>query len=83
MRFRSLPEGVFREAEHAGWDGHMLQIKLSDGQPGPDSGTLVEVESDSRLYLGEVRQSKDLLCRILIEHSLERARLASVKDSWR
>jgi hypothetical protein len=83
MRLRSLPDGDFLEAQEAGWEGNMLQLILPDGQPGLVPGVLAEIESASKLYLGEVRQCSGSAMKILIEHSLDRARLASMQDTWR
>jgi hypothetical protein len=83
MKLRSLPEGDFKEAREAGWEGNMLHLTLPDGQPGLAPGVLAEIESDSKLYLGEVRQCDGSAMKILVEHSLDRARLASVQDTWR
>jgi hypothetical protein len=83
MRFRSLPEGSFQQVKDTGWDGNILQLTLPEGQPAPVPGGLVEIESESKLYLGEVRQCTGNAVRILIEHSLDRAQLAAMKDTWR
>jgi len=83
MKFRSLPDGDFREAKEAGWDGNMLDLTLPDGQQGLSPGVLAEIESESHIYLGEVRQCSGMGMKIRIEHSLDRARLASMQDSWR
>ena len=83
MRFRSLPDGVFQQAREAGWEGNMLHLTLSDGQPGLTSGVLVEIEGEAKVYLGEVRQSGKAAMKVLIEHSLDRIRLASIQETWR
>jgi hypothetical protein len=83
MKLRSLPDGNFQEAEAAGWQGNMLHLTLPEGQPGLSPGVLAEIESDSKLYLGEVRQCSGTAMKILVEHSLDRARLASMDEIWR
>jgi hypothetical protein len=83
VRLRSLPDGAFLEAKEAGWEGAMLHLTLPDGQPGPSSGLLVEIENESKLYLGEVRQCNGPAVTVHIEHALDRARLASMPDTWR
>jgi hypothetical protein len=83
MRLRSLPDGAFQEAKEAGWEGNVLRLTLLDGQPGFSSGNLVEIESESKLYLGEVRQCSGSIMKIVIDHSLDRARLATMQDIWR
>jgi hypothetical protein len=83
VKLRSLPEGNFQEAREAGWEGNMLHLTLPDGQPGFAPGVLAEIESESKLYLGEVRQCDGSAMKILVEHSLDRARLASLQETWR
>ena len=83
MKLRSLPDGGFQEAKEAGWQGNMLHLTLPDGQAGLTPGVLAEIESDSKLYLGEVRQCEGSVMKILVEHSLDRARLTYMQDIWR
>ncbi len=83
LRLRSLPEGDFQEAKEANWEGNMLHLTLPAGEPGLSPGVLAEIESGTKLYLGEVRHCNGSALAILIEHSLDRARLVSMKDTWR
>ena len=83
MRLRSLPDGSFQLVQEAGWEGNMLRLSLSDLQQGLTPGVLVEIESDAKLYLGEVRQNSGSDMTVMVEHSLDRARLASLQDIWR
>ena len=83
MKLRSLPNGDVQKAKEVGWEGNMLQVTLADGQPGLSPGALAEIESATKLYLGEVRQCTGSAIKILVEHSLDRARLASMQDTWR
>ena len=83
MRFRSLPDGVFQQGREAGWEGNILHLALPDEQPELSPGSLVEIESDAKVYLGEVRQCVGGAMKISIEHSLDRARLASIQETWR
>jgi hypothetical protein len=82
MKLRSLPDGNFQEAQEAGWEGNMLHLTLPDGQMGFSAGVLAEIESESTLYLGEVRQCSGSAMKIMVEHSLDRTRLASLKEFW-
>ncbi len=84
MRIRSLPNGGSYNAEEVGFDGNTLHLNLLN-QPAvavPPPGALVEVESESALYLGEVRQSQAPSVTVFIEHSLDRARLAAIQNIW-
>lgn len=82
MRLRCLPEGKFQEARETGWDGDLLYLTLPEGQPGLPAGSLAEIESESNLYLGQVRHCSGSEMRVQIEHSLNLARLASIQDTW-
>jgi hypothetical protein len=82
MKLRSLPDGNFQEAQETGWEGNMLHLTLPDGQTGFSAGVLAEIESESKVYLGEVRQCSGSAMKIMVEHSLDRARLASLQELW-
>jgi hypothetical protein len=83
MKVHQLPEGdLFQDAQEAGWDGNMLHLVLPDGLAGFSPGALVEIESESMLYLGEVRQRSGSAMDVLVEHSLDRARLSAMRDTW-
>jgi hypothetical protein len=83
MKLRSLPDGDFQDVKETGWEGNMLHLTLQEGQRGIVPGVLAEIESESKLYLGEVRQCDGSAMKILVEHSLDRARLASMQETWR
>jgi hypothetical protein len=82
MKLRSLPDGSFQDVEEAGWEGSFLHLTLLDGQPGVAPGVLAEIENESKVYLGEVQQCAGSAMKVLIEHSLDRARLASMQETW-
>jgi hypothetical protein len=83
MKLRSLPDGNFQEAKGTGWEENVLLLTLPDGGAELAPGVLVEIETESKLYLGEVRQGNGSAMKIMVEHSLDLARLASMQDSWR
>lgn len=83
IRFRSLPDGVFQQGSEAGWEGNTLHLALPAERLELSPGSLVEIESDAKVYLGEVRQCGGGAMKILIEHSLDRTRLASIQETWR
>ena|ERR1035438_6112256 len=80
VRLRLLPHGEFREALHLGWKGRILEIDLQ----GQDLalGAPLEIESAFMLYLGELCQRDGSVGSVLIEHSLDRAKLATDRDHW-
>ena len=80
VRFRVLPNGEYLEARELGWKGRVLKIVL----PGQDVafGAPLEVESESLLYLGELFERDGPVGSVLVEHSLDRAKLATDRDHW-
>jgi hypothetical protein len=77
---RLLPHGEIREALKLGWNGRFLEVDFQgqDFAPGAPLG----IESGSMLYLGELRQREGSCGSILVEHSLDRAKLAADRDHW-
>ena len=83
MKLRNLQNGEVMDVWETVWDGNMLDLTLAEGQAGVAPGVLAEIESKTALYLGEVRQYSGSSVRVYVEHSLDRARLASMQDNWR
>jgi len=83
VRVRSLGSGESIDAQEAGWEGKTLSLMLGDGKPVFTPGDLVEIQSESRLYLGEVRRCEGTALKVSVEHALDRARLISMQDTWR
>jgi hypothetical protein len=85
MRLRSLSNGEeVVDVLGAGWEGgNLLYLTLPEGHNGFSPGVLAQIESDSALYLGEIRQRNGSDLRVLVEHSLNLARLDSMQDNWR
>ena len=77
---RVLPDGDARTATLLGWDGDALGLDLGDQEVAP--GAVLEIEAGSVLYWGELRNRGDLGCWVKIEHSLDRAALASDRERW-
>jgi hypothetical protein len=61
----------------------MFSIDLTDGCRTLPAGSLVEIEESSMLYLGEVQQWNGPIATILVEHSVDRTKLATVSEMWR
>ena len=83
IKLRSLPDGRPVDAWESEWQGNILQLTLPDGQTGFSPGVPAEIENETMLYLGEVRERSGSMVKLLIEHSLDRARLASLQNTWR
>jgi hypothetical protein len=77
---RSLPDGESRTATLLAVDGRALRIEA----PGPPlvAGSLLEIESGNALYLGEVERGSGTAYRIAVEHFVDRAALAAVREIW-
>jgi hypothetical protein len=83
VKLRSLPDGGVLEAWEIGWERNIVQLTLPDEQAGFSPGVPAEIESDSKIYLGAVWQCSGSTIKLLIEHSLDRARLSSLQAAWR
>ena len=84
MKLRSLPDkGKVVNVLGVGWEGNLLRLTLPDGHQDFSPGVLAEIESDSAVYLGEIRQRNGVDLRVLVEHSLNRTRLNSMQHNWR
>ena len=83
VKIRSLPDGDFREALAAGMEGCLLKLELPGQKRDWPPRTLVEIESETMLYLGEVQSwSGPETAVVLVEHTLDRARLAAIQETW-
>ncbi len=82
VRLRRLPDGDFQEGAEVGWQGRVLEVDLLGGQGGFSLGAPIEIECGSMLYLGEWQHGSGSTGRILVEHSVDRAKLASIQDAW-
>jgi hypothetical protein len=82
VKLRCLPDGGFLEGREAGWDDAELRVDLPGPKEGLTRGVLVEIESGSMLYLGEVRQSTESGVTARVEHALDCQKLAFIQNTW-
>lgn len=82
VKLRCLPDGDFQEGHEIGRKGRMLELDLSDEARGFPRGALLEIECGSMLYLGELQERIGSTAVVLVEHAVDRARLASIQDAW-
>jgi hypothetical protein len=82
VRLHSLPDGEFREAVETCWSGSLLELDLLGQGPEWPRGVLLEIECGSMLYLGELQRQSGSQAAILVEHVLDRAKLAPLQESW-
>lgn len=84
VTIRRLPDGdpqSGRMKDHAA--GRLIIVAAHDPLAGFDPGTLVEVQSDEALYLGEVTaREPDSQVTVAVEHFLDRATLAEIEKGW-
>ena len=78
VRVRVLPRGEFRDARLLDWKGALLEVDLTGSDCVP--GEPLEIESGSMLYWGALQRRAGSLGAVLVEHSLDRAALASDRD---
>jgi hypothetical protein len=83
VKVRYLPDGGILEGREAGWENTSLRVDLPGPKDGFSRGVLVEIESGSMLYLGEVQQCSESGVTARVEHSLDRHKLASIQNTWR
>ena len=79
---RRLSEGDRHPAVENGRHGRYLFLDIEDRAGEFPIGSLIEIEDGSMLCLGEIQQWTKSTATILVEHSLDRARLASVDEMW-
>ncbi len=60
-----------------------LQLHFPASPPDILAGALVEVVSDSAIYLGEIRSSTESTVAVAVEHILDRAVLGEIERVWR
>ncbi|MGA2270466.1 MAG: hypothetical protein ABSH44_18485 [Bryobacteraceae bacterium] len=82
IKLRRLPDGDYREGVEIGWKGRVLEVDLPSQEGGFPPGTPLEIDCGSMLYLGELQQGSGSTARILVEHSVDRAKLDSIQDAW-
>ena len=82
VKVRYLPDGSFLEGREAGWDNTLLRVDLPGSKDGFSQSVLVEIESGSMLYLGEVQQCSESGVTARVEHSLDLRKLASIQSTW-
>ena len=80
MKLRGLPDGDFQKGSDPIWKGHVVTVDVSD--QGFPPGALLEMECGSMTYLGELQRRSGSIHEILVEHSLDRAKLEYMDDSW-
>ena len=62
-------------------EGRYAEVAL-DGEASLSPGTLVQFQSAETLYLGEMESLTDHRLRVLIEHSVNLERAASIRRLW-
>ena len=84
VTIRKLSAGDYREGNLHGQEGSLLRIRLEPGAAQPEFVTadLVEVMCPQTLCLGEVQGREGELLIVNVEHSVDRAALASIQQVW-
>ena len=62
-------------------EGRYAEVAL-DGEASLGPGTLVQFQSAETLYLGEVESGSDRRLLVLVEHSVNLERAASIRRLW-
>jgi hypothetical protein len=84
VTIRKVPAGDYREGNLHGLEGSLLSIRLGSGATHPEFVTadLVEVTGPQTLCLGEVQGREGEFLIVNVEHSVDRAALASIQQVW-
>ena len=82
LSVRCLPEGVPHPGVHRGLRGPLLQVETAGGTDDLAAGTLVEVNCNETLYLGQVYQVENGLLSIGVEHILDSGSLDAIRKAW-
>jgi len=79
---RLLPSGEIRPGVELGRYGRVIELELpGEGATFP-CGVLIEITTPDRVYLGEVLARKHPRMTVLVEHSVDRARVEALQESW-
>lgn len=80
VRLRCLPDGAYQHAFVLGWKSRLLELDVT-GMELPQEG-LLEIECGSVLYFGELLGNDGSTAGVLIEHSVDRAKLQPIQQTW-
>ncbi len=80
IRVRRLPDGELVGARQIELRGRLMLIEMS----GPDAplGTLVEIQTESTFYWGEVQRQDGAQLVLHLEGSLSRAAISAITNGW-
>jgi hypothetical protein len=82
VKIRRLPDGDPSDGQAAGWEGQCLFVELPGREEAFPRGSLVEIENGAMVYLGELQQWSESTARIMVEHSLDCAKLSTIQETW-
>ncbi len=84
LRVRELNSPEYYEGVESGWTGRTLNVQFPNDRATAQlgSGALLEIESETNLYLGVLQEVWPGGISILVEHSLGRTQLEWIQDVW-
>ena len=84
VTIRRLPDGGLHPGYLHFSGAQVLEVDLQQGEIAREfsPGDLVEIRSSGTLYLGELQSCQDQQLRIAVEHAVDLAALASIKQVW-
>jgi hypothetical protein len=77
-----VPDGPVEDATEGEWNRNYLTLLLPAQTGEILKGSLVQIESASTLYLGEVQQIRGLTALVRVEHTVDRSKLALIEKIW-
>jgi len=83
ITLRRLPDGKTYAGLERSLRGALLDVELAPDTPVfLQPGALVEVQSPTHIYLGEVQGIRGAVLRIAVEHIVDQAALAAIQRVW-
>jgi hypothetical protein len=79
---RRLPDGEPRSGTWERRDRRHFLISNLTGRAELEAGSLVEIQSEKAVYLGQVLGQQESSLLISIEHALNRAALTEIEKVW-
>jgi hypothetical protein len=84
VHVRVLPYGEFHRGVAPAWSGTVLHLTVENPSAVEELGlgSAVEVQSEGRLLLGTVVESRPPEVSIRVEHSLESSQMENIQRVW-
>lgn len=82
VRVRPLQAKVFVSALRISSNGPLLELDIGDSERQFGIGDLIELEDEYAIYLGEILRRAESNVIVQIDHSIDRAKLPEIEETW-